>query len=61
VKLTAFVQVSLGLCKGRIDVIIPFAASVVEITWRPAGALQTWVGLTLDNCEKVDKTIMTEQ
>jgi hypothetical protein len=33
----------------------------VEITWRPAGALQTWVGLTLDDCKKVDKTINTDQ
>ncbi len=37
------------------------AANVVEIIWRPAGALQTWVGLTLDNCQKVNKTIMTDQ
>jgi hypothetical protein len=35
------------------------ATSVVEKTWRPAGALQTWGGLTLDNCKKVDKTIIT--
>jgi hypothetical protein len=32
------------------------AASVVEITWLRSGALQTWVGFTLDNCQKVDKT-----
>jgi hypothetical protein len=53
-----------GLFKGRIDVIIPFEVppcSVVEINWRPAGVLHTWVGLTLDNCKKVDKTIMTDQ
>ncbi len=37
------------------------AVSVVEITWRAAGALQVWVGLTLDNCKKADKTIMTDQ
>ncbi len=30
-------------------------ASVVKITWRHAGALQIWVGLTLDNCKKVEK------
>ncbi len=33
------------------------AGSVAEITWRPAGALQTLVGFTLNNCKKVDKTI----
>ncbi len=37
-----------------------FAASV-EITWRPAYALQTWVGLTLDKCKKVDNTVMSDQ
>ncbi len=37
------------------------AASIVEITWRPAGALLTWVGLTLDNCKKADETIMIDQ
>jgi hypothetical protein len=33
----------------------------VEITWRPAGALRIWVGLTLGDCKEVDKTINTDQ
>jgi|688.fasta_scaffold1121042_1 hypothetical protein len=37
------------------------AARIVEITWRPAGAVQTCFGLTLDRCKKIDKTIMADQ
>jgi hypothetical protein len=48
-----------GLFKGRIEVTIPFsgATNVVEITRWPAGALQTWVGFTLENCKKLIKPL----
>ncbi len=47
----------LAFFKGRIKVHNSLwgAASAVEITWRPTGALQTWVGLTLDNCKTLIK------
>ncbi len=48
---------SVSLFKGRTELRNSLwgAVSTVEITWRPACAMQTWVSLTLDNCKKVDK------
>jgi hypothetical protein len=57
-RFTLFFQ-SVGIFKGRI--LFEVLPVVVEKTWRPAGAMYTWVGLTLDNCKKVDKAIMTDQ
>jgi hypothetical protein len=56
VKLTAF-------SKDRIEVIIPFEMPPVLLKYL-GGILEHCIdlgGLTLDNCKKVDKTIMTEQ